>query len=885
MADTSQSRAVDPRVIRDRLSQWEAQSDPKAPLSSKQRDLIHDLSTVVSERQLPKDLPEDDSPSLASVRLNPLEKSGEETSLSTFITETKLPEGNKIENAQQFFSWFAELEESLDQDDGGLYSQYTEELGAYREQCNNVLSEVRSALEYLQQLQVQYVHVSTKTNALHEECEHLLAEQTHLMDLAESISNKLSYFNELDSISTKLSRQMLSVTGETFIPLLSRMDECILYLKSNPRYKECDIYLARFRQCLSKALNLIKTHINNILLNATQQVQPKKDAPNMADNAFTLFYGKFRANAPKVKAMTEQLEIRMDKDNEYSQALGDCHSFYFSQREVLLGPSISTTITDMASKHVRDHCALMRSGCAFMVHVCEDEYQLFFNFFSKATPLLDEMLERVCNNLYDVLRPLIIHINHLETLSELCSILKIEMMEEHVRQNPQELAAFESVCQQMLMDVQERLVYRTYIYIKSDILQYNAAAGDLAYPEKLEMMESIAEGLKKGKPARSGHSRSGHSRTPSNASSTSHEVAMLTGGEESAPAPTPTGPSTNGSATNDGAVPTTPSTNGGEDELTEVSLDRSLEEPGSNMPMSPADLHGMWYPTVRRALVTLSKLYRCIDKTTFQGLSQETLQACIVSLKNAKEGIVKRKQSVLDGELFLIKHLLILREQIAPFQADFSIRETHLDFSKFRDMAGLKEGSLGLHSLVDAAYSLFNKKSQLFSLSSNNALLQFILEGTPQVTEMFVDSKRDVDQQLKTTCEDFIHHVSDIFTAPLQAFLSRANIVVSMKEDVGSKVTLRQQPFASPEKLHDVTAETYRNIKAKLALVQRSMALYLANRDTEAILFRPIKVNVLQSFQKLQELMTQHYTEEDILIVACPSSEQVNLLLSTNMKK
>lgn len=52
-----------------------------------------------------------------------------------------------------------------------------------------------------------------------------------------------------------------------------------------------------------------------------------------------------------------------------------------------------------------------------------------------------------------------------------------------------QLGAFDAVVKQMLEDVQERLVYRTHIYIQTDIVGYNPAPGDLAYPEKLEMME------------------------------------------------------------------------------------------------------------------------------------------------------------------------------------------------------------------------------------------------------------------------------------------------------------------------------------------------------------------------------------------------------------
>lgn len=52
-------------------------------------------------------------------------------------------------------------------------------------------------------------------------------------------------------------------------------------------------------------------------------------------------------------------------------------------------------------------------------------------------------LEGLCTTLYDVLRPFIIHINHLETLAEICSILRLEMLEEHVQNNREYTASFE----------------------------------------------------------------------------------------------------------------------------------------------------------------------------------------------------------------------------------------------------------------------------------------------------------------------------------------------------------------------------------------------------------------------------------------------------------
>lgn len=79
----------------------------------------------------------------------------------------------------------------------------------------------------------------------------------------------------------------------------------------------------------------------------------------------------------------------------------------------------------------------------------------------------------------------------------------------------------------------------------------------------------------------------------------------------------------------------------------------------------------------------------------------------------------------------------------------------------------------------------FKKKILIYFFSSEKnqsfiVIIYFIIffvQGTPHVMEHFVDSKKDVDLELKITCEEFIHHMSDTFNEPLKTFLSRVCVL------------------------------------------------------------------------------------------------------------
>jgi len=96
---------------------------------------------------------------------------------------------------------------------------------------------------------------------------------------------------------------------------------------------------------------------------------------------------------------------------------------------------------------------------------------------------------------------------------------------------------------------------------------------------------------------------------------------------------------------------------------------------------------------------------------------------------------------------------------------------------------------------------------------------------------------------------------------------------------------LSAQPWGNPDEVRNIVAECQRLIKSLVPQTQRKMQLYLANRETEFILFRPIRSSVLSSFVSLLATLRAEYTLDQQTIAGCPQQEQLAALLTSVMIK
>eukprot|EP00916_Digyalum_oweni_P002162 GHVL01003997.1.p1 GENE.GHVL01003997.1~~GHVL01003997.1.p1 ORF type:complete len:590 (-),score=100.95 GHVL01003997.1:617-2386(-) len=134
-----------------------------------------------------------------------------------------------------------------------------------------------------------------------------------------------------------------------------------------------------------------------------------------------------------------------------------------------------------------------------------------------------------------------------------------------------------------------------------------------------------------------------------------------------------------------------------------------------------------WYPTLDRTLMCLSSVNRVLKPEVFSVIAGEAVDGCLSSLLSAAKEVEAVRGGYLDSSLFLIRHLLALREQALLFQCDVSHTDKNLDFSR-------------ISSSVWDFVTLKNTK---------NTVSSWIASITPTIQDSQHNTKKDVEFHLK----------------------------------------------------------------------------------------------------------------------------------------
>jgi len=239
-----------------------------------------------------------------------------------------------------------------------------------------------------------------------------------------------------------------------------------------------------------------------------------------------------------------------------------------------------------------------------------------------------------------------------------------------------------------------------------------------------------------------------------------------------------------------------------------------------------------WFPPIRSVLRILSKIFRVVEPRVFEDIALQSVQSCTRSLRDGSKYIHKRS-GIIHADLFLVKHLLILREQLSPFDIDLRSVERQLDFSD-----------------AGKAVSRFlaNRNRRLFSMSSENALVKLLREGV-SINEESVDSKRDLEEALRNACNDFIDHSCNS--------LAEGVFVLVGKLDSSTPESLQSASFFNANNVKEIIGTTLQNLESKAKDVSSQMGLYLDNTTTQNILLKPVSKKISKWTEEIRKAVNE----------------------------
>eukprot|EP00189_Rhodosorus_marinus_P013458 CAMPEP_0184742340 /NCGR_PEP_ID=MMETSP0315-20130426/5283_1 /TAXON_ID=101924 /ORGANISM="Rhodosorus marinus, Strain UTEX LB 2760" /LENGTH=872 /DNA_ID=CAMNT_0027213095 /DNA_START=463 /DNA_END=3081 /DNA_ORIENTATION=+ len=820
----SSGPAPRPGGHREFLKQWEI----NAELPEDQKKMVEVVETLVTSRQVESGgkitsgkmpslqlAPEEHSPTGESNRKQDSKLAGsDESSALAFGDELKAL--GKVKTTEGFRKWYEEIERRLDEASEKKYHSLIEGLRAGLSACENLREMILGSQRDLIAVKQERKNVTNITASVKSACENLVSERNQIVELAGALRRRLTYFEQLETLSVKLGhgRGAVSPANPEFLKLLFRLDECIAYASSSTgTVAEADGYLARFLDLQRQAFTSIKDFTMSELKSVTRQIlkELRERSPASSKTIGDLTdasteYLRFRTIAADIKQLMTELHTRstekaavgggsgtkipyspgaISSNPAYStryfalNLLGDCEECYTEQRRLILE---STVIMNMKilvnSSPTLD--AFARVASRFTLQLCQMESTLYKHFFcaeedDKDSPALVSLLDSFCSVFYEELRSKVLQEVDLGTLVYLVDILQTEVMTVDAQRKRVETASFAGASSRVIADSQERIIYRSQIYIQEDIKNFVPSSAQLDYPRMI--IDASGEYSKNG---------------------------SKTLGARSGP---------------------------------------------------PRSLHNNWYPPLEKTLKLLSMLYRCIDSEVFTSIASEAVAVCVNCLVSARDKIAGSGAEKAEdhAELFLIWQLLMLREQTAPLDVSFAFVHRELNFTELKGMLG--------------------------RVIRGQASVRLLATPPAATRERVVDSSQDLDDAFFKACEAFVLRLTRTFLDPILSFLAKCNALPpnrntplshpsspSLKAYDGKTFESMKQTegsFLHSRSIIAVWTDTEDRIEKELASVVGDLKLYIKKPSSASILLSPVRANFQETFNELLSALQTRYTLEE----------------------
>lgn len=327
--------------------------------------------------------------------------------------------------------------------------------------CQSLLQETDSALKTLNSLNQVFEYVSPRTSQLHSTCENILDERKQLIESKNSIDAHLSQCS-LVRRAPDIKNQIVAVLSSVHNKIKKTQD-----------------------QQNNEPGNSISSQVGDGLQNV--------------DTSLEEYYGRFFVECRRIKELASQLDSCLPSTNasELLLHLEEIYGYYFDIRLQLIECVYKKTLEQIIGRTARNYCECLRQTSQLLIRLIRNEVQLFQQIFPSSNTIVtaneiqafenpakitsvDSFLQLLCRIFYEHLRPVVIHVKHLETLAEL-----YKLVGEHETSLSSQYGAIMSL---LAEDIQERLIFRSEVFLQESVLDYKPSAGDLAYPEKLEIV-------------------------------------------------------------------------------------------------------------------------------------------------------------------------------------------------------------------------------------------------------------------------------------------------------------------------------------------------------------------------------------------------------------